>query len=342
MVALRVTINDIAKKAKVSASTVSRVIADSPRISAATKEKVLKIMKEMNYHPNMIARSLVNRSTRIIGVVLPGLAEQSFQHPFFPELLAGIGSSANQKGYKILLANVDTVDEEQQMVKELTYGGITEGIILLTSRDQSPTVEQLVKIGFPFVVIGRTDNPCVNWVDNDNFLIGYQLAEHFIQQGHRRIAFLGYSPGYMVTRDRMHGYKKALEDHQLPFDQEMVVESQFISGQGYDLMKLLLARKPRPTAVIACDDLLAFGAIKAIQEAGLQVPDDIGVAGINNVPLADYYNPPLTSVKINAFSLGTKAFEMLCTVLNSNVQSYNRAIIPAELVVRSSSRREKG
>jgi len=339
VIGLRVTINDIAKKAKVSPSTVSRVIADSPRISEATKEKVLKIMKEMNYHPNMIARSLVNRTTQIIGVVMPGMAEQSLQHPFYPELLGGIASMANKQGYKILLANVSTVDEEREMIKELTFGGITEGLILLTSRDDNPTVEQLVKNNFPFVVIGRTENPYVNWVDNDNFLIGYQLATYFIEQGHRSIAFLGYSPGYRVTRDRLNGYKKALEEHDIPFDSRMVIESKFISDNGYDLMKAFLAQGKSPTGVIACDDLLAFGAIKAIHQAGLRVPDDIAVAGINNVPLADYYNPPLTSVKINAFSLGTKAFEMLQTIMGSNIRSYNQAIIPAELVIRSSTQR---
>ncbi|HHT06340.1 MAG TPA: LacI family transcriptional regulator [Hydrogenispora sp.] len=336
---MRVTITDIAKRAKVSPSTVSRVIADNPRISAATKEKVLRIMKEMNYHPNIIARSLVNQTTKIIGVVMPGMAEQSLQHPFYPELLGGIASMANNQGYKILLANVSTVDEEREMVKELTFGGITEGIILLTSRDDNPTVDQLVKNGFPFVVIGRTENPYVNWVDNDNFLIGYQLATHFIEQGHQEIAFLGYSPGYMVTRDRLNGYKKALQEHNIPFDPALVIESKFISDNGYDLMKQILVKEKRPTGVIACDDLLAFGAIRAIHEAGLRVPEDIAVAGINNVPLADYYNPPLTSVKINAFSLGTKAFEMLRTIMGSEIQSYNRAIIPAELVVRSSTQR---
>ena len=114
---------------------------------------------------------------------------------------------------------------------------------------------------------------------------------------------------------------------------------EFISDNGYDLMKQILVKEKRPTGVIACDDLLAFGAIRAIHEAGLRVPEDIAVAGINNVPLADYYNPPLTSVKINAFSLGTKAFEMLRTIMGSEIQSYNRAIIPAELAVRSSTQR---
>ncbi len=339
MKVLRVTINDIAKKAKVSPSTVSRVIADNPRISKATKEKVIKIMKEMNYHPNIIARSLVNRSTKIIGVIIPGMAEQSFQHPFFPELLGGIGSMAYEKGYKILLSNVSTVEEEKQTLKELTFGGITEGIILVTSRAQDRTVNELIKTNFHFVVIGRSENPCVNWVDNDNFLIGYELAEHFIKQDHKRIAFLGFSPEYMVTMDRLNGYIKALQDYGLPVEESLIIESKFISDNGYDLMKRLLEQGEVPTGVIACDDLLAFGAIKAITDQGLKVPEDIAVAGINNVPLAYYHNPPLTSVKINAFSLGTKAFEMLQTIIESEIKSYNRATIPAELVVRDSSLR---
>lgn len=336
---LRVTISDVAQKAKVSPSTVSRVITDDPRISIKTKTKVLKIMKEMNYHPNIIARSLVKRATQIIGVIIPGMAEQSFQHPFFPELLGGIGSMAYEKGYKILLSNVSTIEEEERTVKEFIFGGVTEGIILVTSRFQDSTINELIKTDFPFVSIGRSENPHVNWVDNDNFLIGYQLTEHFISQAHQKIAFLGYSPGYVVTRDRADGYKKALQDYGLPVEEGLIVESKFISDNGYDLMKKLLDKGIAPTAVIACDDLLAFGAIKAITDYGLRVAQDIAVAGINNVPQADYYNPPLTSVEINAFSLGTKAFEMLWTILDSEIKSYNRAIIPAQLVIRKSSSR---
>ena len=144
---MRVTITDIAKRAKVSPSTVSRVIADNPRISAATKEKVLRIMKEMNYHPNIIARSLVNQTTKIIGVVMPGMAEQSLQHPFYPELLGGIASMANNQGYKIHGQRVLTVDEEREMVKELTGDFVEDYPSNIT--DDNPTVDQLNKNGFP-------------------------------------------------------------------------------------------------------------------------------------------------------------------------------------------------
>lgn len=333
-----VTLNDIAKAAKVSPSTVSRAIANNPKISRATKEKVFKIMKELNYHPNIIARSLANRSTRIIGIIIPGMAEKAFQHPFFPEVLRGISSIAYKYKYYVLISSVDNLDEEKQTLKQFTQGGITEGIILLASRVRDPSVAELTKMNFPFVVIGKPENEHeVNWVDNNNFTVGYELTKHFIEQGHRQIAFLGVSSNYIVTLDRLNGYKRALTDRGLPVDERLIVESKFIDDNGYDLMKRLFDRGITPTGVIAGDDSLAFGALRFISEQGLKVPEDIAVAGFNNVPLANYSCPPLTSVEINAFSLGVKAFELLLTAINSDCPSYNRAIVPAELVIRGST-----
>ena len=333
-----ITINDIAKIANVSASTVSRVIAGNPRISSATRERILKIMKEHNYHPNMIARSLASKSTQIIGMIIPAMTEKAFQHPFFPEVLRGSGSIAYQNKYNILIASVNNREEERQTIRHFTRGGITDGIILLTSRVKDPAISELQKLDFPFVVIGRSENDHeVNWVDNDNFAIGYQLTQHFVDQGHRKIGFIGLSPGFIVTVDRLNGYKKALEDNNIPVDQDLIEESRFIDDNGYELMKRFLERGAAPTGIIACDDLLAFGAIKLAMERGLRVPEDLAVAGINNVPQAEYFNPSLTSVEINSFSLGAKAFELLLTAIHSEYKSFNRAIVPAELVVRHSS-----
>lgn len=345
---MSVTIIDIAKKAGVSPSTVSRVIADHPRISSATKNKVIKIMKELNYHPNMIARSLASKSSRIIGVIIPGVAEKSFQHPFFPELLRGIGSITYQHRYNILISSVTSIEEEKETIAQFARGGITDGIILLTSRVKDPSVAELVKMNFPFVIIGRAEmETSVNWVDNDNYLIGYELTEHFISQGHKRIVFLGLSPDFLVTADRFAGYKQALHDHGIPLDVSLVIESKFVTDDGYHLLKTLYSQgKVKPTGIIACDDLLAFGAIKYLNELGLSVPKDVAVAGVNNVPQAAYFSPALTSIEINAFSLGLKAAEMLLAEVDkgysageSHVRSYNRSIIPAELIVRESTRK---
>lgn len=333
-----VTINDIAKAANVSPSTVSRVVANNSRISTATREKVIKIMKEMNYHPNMIARSLANKSTKIIGFVVPGTTEKAFQHPFFPEILRGIASLAHKSEYKILVSSATNSKEEKQIITDLSKSGITEGIILMTSRVNDHSISELMKINFPFVVVGRPTNDTeVNWVDNNNVSIAYELTEHLIKQGHREIAFLGVSSEYIVTLDRLDGYKKALEDNKIPVDDKLIVEGKFIDDTGYDLMRQLFNRGVMPTGVIACDDLLAFGAIKLIMEHGLKVPDDIAVAGFNNVPLADYFTPSLTSVEVNGFGLGSKAFEILQASISSPFSSFNRAIIPGQLVIRNST-----
>ncbi len=335
---MTVTINDIAKAAKVSPSTVSRVIANNSRISKATTEKVLKIMKEMNYHPNIIARSLASKSTQIIGVVVPGSTEKAFQHPFFPEILRGIASVAYKNGYNILISSTSDINEEKRIIKEFAKGGITEGIVLMTSRLNDPSVSELMKLNFPFVVVGRPQKENeVNWVDNNNFSISYELTNHFISQGYKKIAFLGVSSEYTVTVDRLEGYKKALHDNNILFDNDFVVEGEFIDDTGYDLMNKLFTKEIVPEGVIACDDLLAFGVIKAISDKGLDVPGDIAVAGFNNVPLADYFMPSLTSVEVNAFNLGLKAFELLLADIKSEQKSFNRAIIPAELVIRKSS-----
>lgn len=338
---MRATINDIAKAAKVSPSTVSRAIANNPRISDSTRKRIFELMEAMNYHPNMIARSLANKSTKIIGIVVMGTTEKAFQHPFFPEILRGIASVAYKNKYQILISSVNSAREEKKVVNDLAKSGITEGIILLASRVKDPSISELMKIKFPFVVVGRPVNDHeVNWVDNDNVSIGYEITKHFIDRGHKDIAFLGASPEFMVTLDRLEGYKKALADHNIPLNNKLVVEGKFVDDTGYRLMEELLDRGIMPTGVIACDDLLAFGAIKLLNEKGLKVPDDIAVAGFNNVPMDEYSNPPLTSVDINAFSLGAKAFDLLITNINSEYKSIDRAMVPAQIIVRKSTLKE--
>lgn len=333
-----VTINDIARVAKVSPSTVSRVIAGNSRISASTRDKVLKIMKEMNYYPNMIARSLACKSTKIIAMLVPGITEKAFKHPFIPEIIRGIISEAHKNDYKILISSAACIKEEKGIINDLVNGGIVDGIILMTSRVKDPTISELVEMDFPFVVVGRPINEqLVNWVDNNNYSVTYDLTHHFIAQGHKRIAFLGVSPDVIVTLDRLEGYKKALLDNDLPIDEKLIVEGKFIDDDGYELMKKLVDAGGMPTGIIACDDFLVFGATKLLMEYGLKIPDDVAIAGFNNTQLANHSIPPLTSVEVNAFSLGLNAFDMLMTALNSDFKSFNRTIVPAEIIVRNSS-----
>lgn len=342
MMALNATINDVAKAANVSTSTVSRVIADNPRISEATRARVSKVMEEMNYHPNMIARSLANRSTKIIGVVVPGNTEKAFEHPFYPQILSGISAAADKNDYKILLStNASNLKEEKRTINEFAKGGITDGIILMTSMVHDSSIHELQRMNFPFVVVGRpTNDEKINWVDNNNVSVAKELTEHLIVQGCRRIAFIGLSRSYIVHLDRFEGYKAALMENDIQFDENLVVEGEFMSDVGNEWLERFSEQGIKPDGIIASDDLIAFGIMKLLAKHRLKVPEDIAVGSFNNVPLSEFSSPTLTSVDVDAYGLGANAFELLFNCINSNYKSFNRAIIPAKIVVRNSSLRK--
>ena len=336
---MAVTINDIAKAANVAPSTVSRVIANSELISEETRVRVLKIMKEMDYHPNMIARSLVNQSTKIIGVLLPGTSEKVFQHPFFPEILRGITSQAAKCGYKILLSNIASQSEEISAINELVNGCIVEGLILMTSRINDDSIGQLVSKKFPFVMVGRPESDWKNqfdWVDNNNVEAGYLLTKYFIKKERRNIAFIGVSQDYMVTLDRLAGYRKALEESKIAFDSRLVVDGKFMDGNGYEMVQELMSRRIPFDGIIAGDDFQAFAAINFLTHAGIHVPSDVAVAGFNNVPLSDYYMPSLTSVDVNACRLGETAFKILHERLGKRKSPSHYEFVKTEIIRRKS------
>lgn len=338
---MAVTLEDIANKANVSPSTVSRVISNNPNISAATRKRVLKIMEQMNYQPNMIARSLANNSTKTIGVILAsrteGALRKAVQYPLFPDMLGGLSLSAYKNGYNILLSSLNKLDDDKLKVRELAKGGMTDGVIYLYPRVNDPIIEELKKINSHFVVVGRPVNENeVNWVDNDNVALSCKLTELLIQRGHDKIAFIGASPSFVITMDRVEGYKKALMNHSIPVDDNLIIKGKFMTDNGYELMKGIFEKGIIPNGVIAQDDLIAFGVIRQIRERGLRVPEDIAVAGFNNVPMSEFSTPSLTSVETNAFDIGAKACEMLLSCINSSSSGYARTIIPSELIIRGS------
>jgi DNA-binding LacI/PurR family transcriptional regulator len=335
------TINDVAREAGVAASTVSRVLADSPRISSETKERINKIIQELDYHPNILARSLASKTTNIVAILIPELTEKAFRHPFFPEIIRGITAMAHKYCYNILLTSVSDVKEEKKYIKELINGGIVSGLILLASRTKDPCIAELRKSKFPFVVVGRPQiEDDVNWVDNNNMSIAYDLTMHLIEQGHKKIAFVGLTPEFVVTMDRYEGYKRALQESGIEIEPDLVLNGKYIDDAGFELAKQLPAPRLAYTAVIACDDLLAFGIMKYLNEKGLKIPDDVAIAGFNNFPLCEYVTPTLTSVKVNEFDLGSKAFQILYSNIEGNVKSFNRSIIPAELIIRKSTQKQ--
>ncbi|MBW9149470.1 LacI family transcriptional regulator [Clostridium sp. CM028] len=332
---MSVTIKEVAKLANVSPSTVSRVIADNPKISDATKDRVYKAMKEINYHPNAIARSLVSQTTKTIGLILPNTDEDLFVNPFFIQVMRGISHYAQKKGYYIMYAYSSNEDQEVEYISSLMNSRRVDGIILPTVRKDDKCVAYLKEADYPFVVIGKPESTeGVLWVDNDNFNAMYNVVNTLIQKGERKIAFIGGSPMLNVTINRLEGYKMALKNIGVEIDGNMVQLGEFTEISGYNAMKKIL-NTSTPTAVVTTDDLIAFGASKAISEMSKR---HISIVGFNNTPLAAYRKPSLSSVDINSEELGYFAVKLLINKLENEKESIYNYIIETKLVERESTK----
>jgi DNA-binding LacI/PurR family transcriptional regulator len=295
-------------------------------------------MKELDYHPNMLARSLVNKSTKIVGLLVPS-SGTAFGLPFYSEILRGIVSKANQNDYRILLSNISSDEEEEKTINELAHSCIVEGFILMTSRLHDESLMTLTKMNFPFVMVGKPEQNFenqINWVDNDNFEAGYRLTKHIIDKGHKKIAFIGVSDKYMVTVDRFNGYKLALHDSGIEFDKDLVINGEFMKNNASIMLKALFDRNKEFNGLITADDYQAFSAVSFLNTRGLSVPNDIAVAGFNNVPQSEYFVPPLTSVDVHPYKLGEKSFELLYqTISNSGVVCHE--YVKTDLIQRKST-----
>ncbi len=332
-----VTIRDVAKRAGVSPSTVSRVIANSPLISEETQLVVRQAMEELGYFPNAMARSLANAETRTIAIVMPRSAELAFQNPFFPEVIRGIGSITSEQRYDMLLLTPVTAEDEYLETMRVVKGRRVDGVIFLYSRSDQHLVKELWELGVPQVVIGRPlgDLP-VAWVDNDNVAASRQVTNELIRLGHRVIGFISGSLDFVVSLDRQEGYRSALTENGIAWDPALVRAVDFLEEGGYQATGELLDRCPALTALVITDDIMAFGAIRAARERHLELPRELSIVSFNNSPMASYMVPPLSSVEVQAHELGIQAAQLLLAQLEQRQATSNHYCVDASLVQRSS------
>ncbi len=338
-----VTIKDVAKKANVAPSTVSRVIANSPRISEQTKKRVRQVMEELGYHPNFQARSLAAKSTQAIGVIMPNSAYYAFQNPFFPEVLRGISTSAHANNYGIYLSTGSTEDEIYNEVTSMVQGRRVDGIVLLYSRVNDKTMNFLQQSNFPFVVVGRPymNEERISFVDNDNIYSTKQVTNYLIQLGHRNIAFVGGSLNFVVTIDRLNGYKLALEEADIPFNEEYIVQEEYIKENGREAIHSLVSLPSSPTALVTQDDLIAYEMISHLEEINIRVPEDISIVSFNNLMLSEHSKPPITSVDICIYQLGFEATNCLIEKIKIPDTLPKRITIPTKFIERKSCKAKK-
>jgi len=335
---VNVTIKDVARQAGVSPSTVSRVIADHPRISPDTKEKVRAIMNELGYYPNAIARSLVNQTSNSIGVIRARLTEENFANPFFPAVIQGISSVAYKHRLSLVLSTSKTFQQEDEECLDLLRQRRVDGVILLASHREDQLIPRLRKDGFPFVLIGRYEGQEeINWVNNDNIEDAKTAVRYLLDKGHRRIACLDGDPRYVVSIDRLSGYKKAFIEQNLEVPVGLVEHSEFSVEGGYQATLRLLQRDPSFTALFAVDDLVAIGAMRALQERNIQVGNEVAVVGFNDTILGACVQPALTSVHVPIYELGQIAVQMLVAQLYGSGVFPHHQMLPASLIVRDSA-----
>lgn len=340
---MAITIKDVAKLANVAPSTVSRVIANSPRISQKTKDKVREAMEQLGYHPNFNARSLANKSTNTIGIVMPSAANKAFQNPFFPEVIRGISTKAHQEGFGLYLSTGQTEDEIFEEVVHMVQGGRVDGIILLYSKVNDRIMPYLQQQKFPFVLIGRPYEEKleseITFVNNDNFKAAKTVTEYLIILGHQRIAFIGGELEFVVTVDHKKGYEQALKNANIPLNKDFIVYHKELQEGGQDAVIELMSLSQSPTAIVVSDDIMTFGVMRMLSEMGLKVPEDISIVSFNNVLISELSSPPMTTVDINIFGLGYEATNLLIEKVKIPALESKNVIIPHKLVKRQTCKK---
>lgn len=335
----RTTATDVAKRAKVSQTTVSLVLNNVPevRISEETRQRVLKAASQLAYHPNASARRMASGRTQILGLVLRQTPEQAFADRFLPQVLNGLSQAAKVHGYRLLLAPIPTNDKPEaltQMVREHQV----DGIVLAGPRSDDTELVSLHDEGTPIVLIGQVPELDLPFVDVDHAAGARAATEHLVSLGHRKIAMITRAPlAYTASTHRLAGYRQALEAGGLTFDKKLVLYGNFTPASGQGAMEALLKLSKPPTAIFVASDTVALGTLKAIRQSGRRVPQDVALVGFDDIPAAEFIDPPLTTIRLPAYDLGWNAANLLIQLLEADRKNrMPKIILKTELIVRES------
>lgn len=327
---MKATIKDVARAAGVSPSTVSRALHDNPRISEAVRARIKQVAQEMDFHPNQMARSLVSRKTRIVGIIFPGDVGKSLGNPFYPVVLQGLGHAASMRRHHMLLITGSEEVSSAEASLEVADSGYVSGLIRLMAEDASATEPDV-----PMVVIGHpVDAENRYCVDNDNPKAGYDATRYLLDKGHRRIMLLGYNKTLMFTVDRLSGYRRALEEVGLPFVREWVLPAQ--AAHDTQMLQRLFGSDAPPTAVVCLDDSMAIELTSTLKTIGLRVPEDVSLVAFNNTETGRCHSPALTSFDVDPYRLGTHAMDLMLDVLKGLVTEPCSIEVPIRLIERDS------
>jgi DNA-binding LacI/PurR family transcriptional regulator len=332
-----VTIKDIAEKVGKSITTVSRALHDYDDVSAETKALVRQAADELGYTPNKQAFSLVKRRANALGLILPTFGPR-FSDPFYSEFIAGVSTMAARHEFDLVVSAFPPGEQELKAYRQDVQSRRVDGFIVLRVRTEDDRIAYLQQVDFPFVTFGRTlGAPTFPFVDEDGAAGMRQVADHLARLGHRRIGVIIAPANLTFTRLRLAGLEAGLAKHVLRLIPELTLEGDLTEGSGAHLAQKLMDQAAPPTAIVAWNDLMAFGAMSAIQQRGQVVGQDISVTGFDDLPMAEHSHPPLTTVKQPIYAIGGQVCEMLIRLLVGDTLNQPQVLLNPELVIRAST-----
>jgi LacI family transcriptional regulator len=329
------TLEEIARLSGVSRSTVSRVINQQPNVSNNVRQRVEAVIQETGYQPNLAAQTLVSKRTWMIGLVLPRSVSAFFTDPYFPRLLQGIAQGCNHYDYTLALYLVANKEDEEKILPRVSRKGLLDGILIQSGQIGDVLIDRMSNLDMPVVVVGSPLHPYeISYIDVDNVNGAYNAVSHLIRLGYKRIATITGLTGGAASADRLAGFEKALIERGRNPDQSLIAEGDFTEAGGYYAMQQLLPAKP--DAVFAASDLMAIGAMRAVREAGLGIPQDVAFVGYDDVSVARYANPQLTTIRQPIARFGVNAVEVLIDLIDNGINPARRIIMDTELIIRES------
>ena len=333
----RVTTHDIAREAGVARTTVSHILNNSPGISLSpkTRERVLTIARKLGYVANSPAQMLVTGRSQTIGLVLsrPDLVSVD---AFVPIMIFGLNEACRTLGYRLLMESIqDPADMDAYI--SLAKSKRIDGLIVINPRKGNVALRKVIESRFPVLVFGSSGHPQEHSIATQDGEASCRATMHLLSMGHQRIAHISYAPlVYLPARKRLKGYRAAIQKADLPFNKKLFAEGDFTCESGYRAMRQILATNAHPTALFAGNDTLAIGAMVAIREAGLSIPEDFAVVGFDDIPVAAFTSPALTTVRSHAFEQGNMLGEAVIALVAGKGIGSQQDVLPLELIVRAS------
>ncbi|MCM3192666.1 LacI family DNA-binding transcriptional regulator [Priestia megaterium] len=331
------TIKDIARVAGVSVTTVSRALNGYSDVNEKTRQKIAAVARELNYSPNTLARGLVMQKSKTIGLLVSGISRESVKDNFTFEVLCGVNERASTLGYDLILFNTNTMMQREKTYTQLCRERRVDGAIIQGIKKEDPYLKEVVESDIPCVLVDiPVHSNSVGYVTTDNALGAKKAVKHLASLGHKHIGMINGHEDAFVSQERLNGYREALKECGLPFRSEWVVSGNFEEKKAEKVARELINRHKEVTAIFCASDLMALGALKACKELDLHVPKEISIVGYDNIVLASYSSPNLTTVGQEVYQIGYEAADLLIEMLEGKETNMKR-YLDTKLIIREST-----